>query len=258
MTNPVSISPPARSLPALKHLIGSKRRLAVALLIFTGLLCLIEVVFVPGVIVLTPSAHDRQLHQTPALILCSPLLRRSFLWLYPIGLLILYATSAAVLWCKRFRAGIILLGLSVCACPVSFLQAVAENYGRWFVRDCVLAPDGRQYYLLEVGDVDHDTRTIARTRTSGFFFDSVDLLDPDCHYYNIGAMRIVIPPTPPPCSHGLLYATSKYVVGLSEGDTAYIVFDLSRNHYYTQEEVITLSPSLLLDDETPANTLPNR
>lgn len=130
--------------------------------------------------------------------------------------------------------------------------AIGQDHGTWFPRDQVLTSAGAEYLLLELDDVDHDTRAIARLKDHGIFYDSVFIMgSPKEQYVGSGLMSVVRPATPAPSRHKTLYAGPKYLVGLSEDTTAYLVYDLSRDRYCTEAEINGLSPFLLIDDSAP-------
>lgn len=167
------------------------------------------------------------------------------------ALLMVLAILSLQLKTVPFRAALWILPLILY--PVSLTRATLANLGPWQILESAQDSYGNNYYFLEQSFLQGQLLSIARHKTHSFFKDEYEVLavtngDYPRHYLNI------VRPANAQNLYGQVYVSKdKWVVGVRFDNQMYLAYNLTSKSIYVGPRLYTLSPFLLIDDETLMN-----
>jgi hypothetical protein len=150
-----------------------------------------------------------------------------------------------------FRVALWLLPLVIF--PASLARATVANLAPWQTFGRAQDRSGNIYYFLESSFLQGDTLAVARHRSHSFFKDEYDVLvttngDEPRNYLNI------VRPANLPNGYGtILISKNTWLVGLRGNNQMYLAYNLTSQTAYAGPRLYTLSPFLLIDEQTEMN-----
>jgi len=94
---------------------------------------------------------------------------------------------------------------------------------------------------------------IARAKSAGRFYRTLDVLG-STNGDSPRSYLLIVRPTPPkPINYGALYSTPDHrlLLGLRYGNACYLAYDTANQRFFGHGDIEKLSPFLLIDDKTP-------
>jgi hypothetical protein len=150
-----------------------------------------------------------------------------------------------------FRVALWLLPLVLF--PASLARATFANLAPWETMGRAQDHFGNTYYFLESSFLQGDTLAVARHQSHSFFKDEYEVLVTTNGDWPRNYLDIVRPVNVPNGYGTILISKNTWLVGLRSDNEMYLAYNLTSKTAYAGPRLYTLSPFLLIDEQTEMN-----
>jgi hypothetical protein len=138
----------------------------------------------------------------------------------------------------------------LCLYPASCVISVASNLGPWTYHGSVQDRAGNVYWFLDSSFLQGQLMSLARLKERTWFLDKFEVLtatNGDSPRFYLHIVR----PDEAQEGYGQLYlAKTNWLVGVRYENKMYLAYDLNSKKPYVQDDVLALSPFILIGNDT--------
>jgi hypothetical protein len=170
------------------------------------------------------------------------------------GMLLFAAAAGMLIWKKRKKAGIRLLVLGVFGFAGSPVIFSFINLAPWLIFDTWHGPDGNVYSFVDSSFLQGQTMAITRRIDSSFLWHREKVLGCTNGDSPRSWATVIRPAGVEEQGYGqLMYSDSGWLLGMRYDERCYLAYHLPTGLFLGHGDIESISPFLLLDDQTDPN-----